>query len=185
MKTLQEISSGFHAAYNEQESRRDAIKAEAEKARQAALRYQQLAARKMGDYYKLYDKAGKGRQMGWTDGLLRPLLVEIEERTGWEFKKKDDLQTFGLRAECPVFIMGEGFNEHGFQKVNACITFTPRFDRNDDGTWEWELWYDTGEKTGEHYNPNSIGALNGFDKVTAHVESVEQIIEFLQKQMEE
>ena len=91
MKTLQEISGGFHAAYNEQERRCDAIKAEAEKMREQAKRYQRIAAQKMGEYYKLYRKAGRECTMGWTNGLLRPLLVEIEERTGWEFDNKDDL----------------------------------------------------------------------------------------------
>lgn len=184
MKTLQEISGGFHAAYNEQERRRDAIKAEAEKRREAALRYQRLAAQKMGEYYKLYAKAGRERTMGWTDGLLRPLLDEIEQRTGWEFDDKDDLRTFGLRAECPVFIMGEGTDEHGYRNTKAHVTFTESLEHRDDGTWFWELYFDTGEVV-ESYPAGSIGDLNGFGKKSVKVESVEQVIEFLRKQMEE
>lgn len=184
MKTLQEISGGFHAAYNEQERRCDAIKAEAEKMKEQAKRYQRIAAQKMGECYKLYSKAGRECTMGWTDGLLRPLLVEIEERTGWEFDDKDDLRTFGLRCECPVFIMGEGTDEHGYRNTKAHVIFTESLEHRDDGTWFWELYFDTGEYV-ESYPAGSIGALNGFGKKTVKVESVEQIIEFLRKQMEE
>lgn len=184
MKTLQELSGGFHAAYNEQERRRDIIKAEAEKMKEQAKRYQRIAAQKMGEYYKLYDKASAEWKIGWTDGLLRPLLVEIEERTGWEFDDKDDLRTYGLRAECPVFIIGEGTDELGYRNTKAHITFTVSLEHRDDGTWFWELWYDTGEYV-KSYPDGSIGALNGFGKKTAKVESVEQVIEFLRKQMEE
>jgi len=182
MKTLQEISGGFHAAYNEQERRRDIIKAEAEKMKEQAKRYQRIAAQKMGEYYKLYDKASAERKIGWTDGLLRPLLDEIEQRTGWEFDDKDDLRTFGLRAECPVFVNGDGTDEHGYRNAKAYITFTPHNKHNDDDTWSWELYFDTGEYV-DSYPSGSIGALNGFGKKAAKVESVEQVIEFLRKQM--
>lgn len=184
MKTLQEISCSFHAAYNEQERRRDAIKAEADRAKEQAKRHQRIAAKKMGEYYMLYEKAGRERKIGWTDGLLRPLLCEIEERTGWEFENKDDLRTFGLRCECPVGIPSGEVDEHGFKKYKSYITFTESLERRDDGTWFWELYFDTGELV-ESYPAGSIGALNGFGKKTVKVESVEQVIEFLRNQMEE
>lgn len=185
MKTLQEISNGFHVAYNEQETRCNAIKAQAEKAKQAALRYQRIAAQKMGEYYKLCDKAYAEKQIYWTDGLLRPLLQEIEDRTGWRFDDKDDLHPHGLRCEVLVGVLGEGVDEYGRPNWKSYIMFTGILDRNDDDTWHWELWYDTGEKKAQLYRPDSIGALNGFDNVSAKVESVEQIIKVLQKRMEE
>lgn len=185
MKTLQEISNGFHAEYGAQEKRCKAMSEEADKKRNAALRYQRLAAQKMGEYYKLHRKINLDDKIGWIGHLLRPLLEEIEQRTGWEFDNKNDLHTFGLRAECPVHIATGEVNEHGFPKYKAYITFTPEFERRNDGTYHWELWYDTCEKKAERYAPMSIGGLNGFDNVTAKVESVEQIIEFLQKQMDD
>lgn len=183
MKNLQEISGAFHAAYNSQQRRIDAIRAQADKAEAASLRYQRLAARKMGESHRLCSKMNGMRDVHWTDSLIRPLLVEIEERTGWEFDNKDDLRTFGLRGECPAHIDSGETNEYGFKKYKAYIIFTTDLDRRDDGTWHWELRFDTGERV-ENYPPGSIGELNGFGNKTAKVESVEQIIEFLQKQMD-
>lgn len=185
MKTLQDITNGFHTEYREQQVRCKAIEAEAERARTAALRYQRIAAQKMGEYYRLLSKSSSEERIGWTNGLLRPLLVEIERRTGWEFDNKDDLRTLGLRNACPVHIWDGTKDEYGFKNYKAYMTFTPELDRDEDGFCTWELYFDTGEKTGEHYHPNSIGALNGFDNKTAKVESVEQVIDFLQRQMDE
>jgi hypothetical protein len=47
MKSLQEISNSFHAAYGEQEAQRKAIMAQADETKKAALRYQRIAAQKM------------------------------------------------------------------------------------------------------------------------------------------
>lgn len=182
MKTFQDISAGFHAAYNEQEARCNAIKAEAERMKGAAMRYYSLAARKMGECYKLYRKMREEHDIGWTD-MVVSLLNEIEERTGWVFAEKNDLRTFGLRAECPVTIRGEGKDEYGYRKVKARIVFTPAF-RHIDDDMEFELYYDTGELREERAPSGSIAALNGFDNISAKVESVEQIIEFLQKQID-
>jgi hypothetical protein len=185
MNTLQDITNGFHTEYHAQQARSKAIQAEAERARTAALRYQRIAAQKMGEYYRLLSKSSREEKIHWTDGLLRPLLVEIERRTGWEFDNKDDLRTYGLRSECPVHIWDGTKNEHGFKNYQAYITFTPELNRDDEGFYSWELYFDTGERTAECYPSGSIGALNGFNKKRARVESVEQIIDFLQRQMDE
>ena len=185
MKTLQDITTGFHAEYHAQEVRCNAIEAEAERARTAALRYQRIASQKMGEYHRLLTKSSREEKIHWTDGLLRPMLVEIEQRTGWVFDNKDELRTYGMRAACPVHIWDGTKDEHGFKNYKAYMTFTPELNRDEEGFYTWELYFDTGEKTGEHYHPNSIGALNGFDNKTAKVESVEQIIDFLQRQMGE
>lgn len=183
MKTLQDINAGFHTAYNEQRSRCNAINAEAEKMKAAALRYQAIAARKMGEYHKLNSKASEARTIGWTDMVLS-LLNEIEERTGWRFDEKNDLRTFGLRAECPVSIRKDELDEWGFKKCLARIVFTPSFRHIDNDSMEFELYYDTGELRENRAPKGSLAALNGFGNVSAKVESVEQIIEFLQKQMQ-
>ena len=157
MKTLQDITTGFHTEYHAQQSRCKAIQAEAERARIAALRYQAIAARKMGEYHRLGEKAGRERTMGWTDGLLRPLLVEIEQRTGWVFDNKDDLTTFGMRSQCPVHIWDGTKDEHGFKNYKAYITFTPKLHDDDEGYYSWELYYDTGEEDAVCY-PSGRGA---------------------------
>lgn len=184
MKSLQEISNTFHVAHDEYKQHVFEVNARAERMKQAALRYQRLAAQKMGESNKIYNNLNAERGVHWTDNLLRPLLVEIEERTGWEFDNKDDLRTFGLRAECPVHIWDGTVNEHGFRNYKAYLTFTPHIIRDNDKR-TFELYYDTGEKNGCRYDPDSIGAMNGFDNKTAKVESVEQVIDFLQRQMNE
>ena len=184
MKSLQEISNSFHAAYGEQEAQRKAIMAQADEMKKAALRYQRIAAQKMGEYYKLCDKSSMNSRLGWKD-LVRSLLVEIETRTGWEFDNKDDLRSFGLRCECPIHIWDGTKDEHGFKNYKAYLTLTPKIKRNNSDVIEWELYYDTGEKNENRYEPGTIGSMNGFDNKRAKVESVEQIIEILQRQMNE
>lgn len=177
MRSLQDISSAFHAEYCEHEAHDNAMRAKLDQLEQAAKRYQRLAAKKMGERNKLSRDWNREPGVYWTDHLLRPLLEEIEERTGWTFANKNDLRTFGLRCECPVHIEGDEEDEFG-KKWLAYLTFTHRF-RDGDHT----LYIDTGRTKGTSYPADSIGSLNGFNNETARVESVEQIIELLQKQM--
>ena len=180
MKTLQDITGAFIVAKKESDDRYNATRREGDRLQEAALRYQRLAAQKMGEYYKLWKKHNSERGTCWTTDLLRPLLEEIEERTGWMFANKNDLRTFGLRCECPVHIDGEEEDEVGM-KWKAYLTFTPSF-RSEEG--DYTLYIDTGRTKGASYPADSIGAINGFNNERVQVESVEQIIELLQKQME-
>lgn len=181
MKTLQEITGAFIAAMKESDARYNATRRESDRLQEAALRYQRLAAQKMGEYYKLWKKHNSERSTCWTTDLLRPLLEEIEERTGWTFANKNDLRTFGLRCECPVHIDGDEEDEiMGDKKWLAYLTFTPSF-RSEEG--DCTLYIDTGKSKGVIYPAGSIGEMNGFNNEVARVESVEQIIELLQKQM--
>lgn len=184
MKSLQEISTCFHVVWNQQQARKNAIQKEADKAREASMRYQRLAAQKMGDYYKLWKKSQSEDKIGWVDGLLVPLLNEIEERTSWKFDNKDDLCTYGFRSECPVYIASGEVDEHDFKKYKSSIVFTPEF-RSGEDSYEWDLYFDTGKKKEQRSEPGTIAYMHGFDNVAAKVESVEQVIEFLRKQMEE
>lgn len=182
MKNLQEIMNSFHAEYHAQQLQSKVIKKKADSARAAAQRYQSIAARKMGEYHKLLEKSYRVQEIGWVDGLLRPLLVEIESRTGWEFDNKNDLRTFGLRAECPVYIWDGTKDEYGYKNFKAYIVFTSDIKRDEEGFYTHDLYFDTGEITCE-YPAGSIADLNHFGRKVEKVESVEQVIEFLQKQM--
>lgn len=177
MRSLQDISNAFHAERREREAYNNAMRQKLDQLEQAAKRYQRLAAKKMGEHNKLSRDWDSEPGVYWTDRLLRPLLEEIEERTGWTFANKNDLHTFGLRCECPVHIDSEEEDEFG-KKWLAYLTFTPRF--GEDGC---SLYIDTGRTKGKCYPAGTIGDMNGFNNETAHVESVEQIIELLQKQM--
>ena len=177
MKTYEDICAEYITAYSVAEKKSSETQELANKARQAALRYQCIAARKMNEYNKLSRKSCREfREVNWVNSLLRPLLEEIEHRTGWQFANKDDLRTLGLRCECPVRILSdsEDLDEYGERKTKAYIVFTPH---------EKGLNYDTG-KANNRFPLNSIGEINGFNQEVEEVTSVEQIIEFLQLQME-
>ena len=166
-----DIMNSFNEAFNETKKQKKVVISKAEEMKDAALRYQSIAARKMTEYYKLYEKARKVDNVNWVADMLKPLLTEIEERTGWEFEDKEGLRTFGLRAECPVFVL----------EKEAYIVFTSKVTEKD-GVFTWQLFYDTGENICE-YPAGSIADLNNFGRKVEKVESVEQVIDFLQKQM--
>lgn len=164
---IESIKADYLAAYAEQKQEEKRIEAEAEKARAAALRYQRLAAQKMGEYHKLSSKSYSAVTVRWTDDIVRPILREVDKRTGLNFSEDADnkvLSCFGLRCECPVFAR----DEKG--ECIAVLKFTP-------GN-EGMVYIDSGENTGE-YHPNSIGGMNGFGNVTEEVTSIEVIIDNL------
>lgn len=168
MKTYKEMQAEYQALHDEQERNYDTMNALAEKAREAALRYQRIAARKMGEYYKLTHKAWGCRKVCWTEGLLLPLLQEIDSRTGLNFSESSR-NTFGLGCERPVFAR----DENG--KAIAMLKFTPSFDPDDS-----KLYVKTGERS-NRYAEGSIGDLNGFNDKEVEVESVEQVLDILSR----
>lgn len=161
---IESIKADYLATYTEQKKQEKAVEAEAEKARAAALRYQRLAAQKMGEYHKLFSKSCSVVTVHWTDDIVLPILREVDKRTGLNFADKENLNCFGLRHECPVF----AHDEKG--ECIAYLKFTP----GENGA----VYIDTGENTGE-YHPDSIGGMNGFGNVTEEVTSVEVVIDNL------
>lgn len=139
----------------------------AELSRQSALRYQRLAAKKMGEYYKYMHYSVKTRQTHWTEEVIA-LLKEVNAITGLNFDYSD-LCVFGLRCECPVF-------SHNGDEVNVMLVFTP----DSDG----ELSIDTGKRKYDCVE-GSIGDLNGFNNVTERVESIQTIIDNLRQRYPE
>ena len=106
MKTYKEMQETYQTLRDEQERQYEAMNELAEKSREAALRYQRIAARKMGEVHKLRRKAWGCRKVNWTEGLLLPLLQEIDRRTGLNFSESPR-PTFGIGCECPVFAKDE------------------------------------------------------------------------------
>ena len=166
MRTFEEIKGNFIESYEDMERKFNTVEREAQKSREAALRYQRISARKMGEYHKMSHKAWIERDVHWIDDLLKPLLKEVDERTGLNFTS-DTFHTYGLRNECPVFAM-DG------DRVLAYLCFSPGDIK------KGELFLDTGDKRG-NYPPDSIGALNGFDNTTEEVTSIEVIIENIKR----
>ncbi len=168
---IENIKAVYMAAYTEQKKQEKAIEAEAEKARAAALRYQRLAAQKMGEYHKLFSKSCSVITVHWTDDIVLTILREVDKRTGLNFAQcaeRERMICFGLRGECPVYAR----NDSG--EVIACLCFTPSFEIDNRCT----VYIDSGETKG-NYHPGSIGAMNGFGNVTEEVTSIEVIIENL------
>lgn len=171
LTTFQQIKESFVTAYEEQSRARKAIEKDAEKARMSALRYQRIAAQKMGEYHRLLSKSWNNGNIHWLTDLLTPTLKALNKATGLNFEH-DNLHTFGMRNETPVFAHDEQGN------VIAFITFTPG------DTSEGRIFIDTGEVS-EHYPYNSIGAMNGFGNATEEVTSLEVIIENLRRRYPE
>ena len=170
MTDFEIIQQSFVKRYNHMECRFKATEEGAEKARQAALRYQRIAARKMGEYYKLNSKAWSERDVHWYE-LLKEILKEVDKRTGLHFIT-DDLNSFGLRNETYVFAYSGEPNDH--TTVIASLMFTPG------DVEKGQIFLDTGENRG-NYHPNSIGGMNGFGNVTEEVTSIEVVIENLKR----
>ena len=171
LTTFQYIKESFVTAYDEQSRARKSIEKDAEKARMAALRYQRIAAQKMGEYHRLLSKSWNHGNIHWLTDLLTPTLKALNKVTGMNFEY-DNLHTFGLRNETPVFAHDEQGN------VIAFITFTPG------DTSEGCMFIDTGEVS-EYYPTNSIGDMNGLGNATEEVTSLEVIIENLRRRYPE
>lgn len=112
----------------------------------------------MNKYEKIYLKAAqrsKDSVASWLDSAVAALAADLEEYTGEAMKIGGP---YGLRAE--VIISSDSY----------ILIVTPDFN---DGTLK--LYYDTGEVTEKH-QPNTIGAVNGFNKVQVPLpDTIEEI----------
>lgn len=116
---------------------------------------------------RLKAKRSSLKSPSWTEDYLRPILEELARQTPditWDFER---LSVFGLRCDCPVF----GKNR---EQITTGITFTHH---------NGQLYYDTGE-TKSKFNPNTLGDYNGFNNVSAPVESIETLLVHVRKVIE-
>lgn len=171
MRTFEEITAEYVSEYKEQKNRRKATNEQADKAKAAAMRYYRIAARKMGDYNKLKNKAN-GCYVSWINKLVVPLVEEVNQRTGLDFDCSN-LRSFGIGCECPVLTKSE--------ERHASLTFTPGFGSIDDPV---KLRLYTGETT-NRYPQGSIGELNGGNNIEEDVVSVEAVIENIRRRYPE
>lgn len=106
----------------------------------------------------------------WTDELIAPVMKILEEKMPHvQFEDKRYIP-MGLSSRVSVF---PKYNEK-----TLMICFVPG------DLSKGEIHIETGEKN-EYYPPNSIGGMNGFGKVSVPLESIEQIVDMLQKQIDE
>jgi len=169
---VNDIIGKYKSARTQEVAESNAIKEKAENALQAALRYQSIAAKKMTQYHKLYNQSYNVQKTCWTT-VVKEVCEEIERRTGLKFDDLDDLRTYGLRCECPVFAYkGE---RNGSNNPAGYLVFTCGSLDN------FKLYVDTKEKKTCEYPVDSIGDLNGFNNISVEVESIEQLIEIMYK----
>jgi len=169
---VNEIIGKYKAARAQEVAESNAIKEKAENALQAALRYQSIAAKKMTLYHKLYHESWTAEKTHWTS-VVKEVCEEIERRTGLKFDDLDDLRTYGLRCECPVFAY-KGERCEGNKPAGYLVFTCGSLD-------DFKLYVDTKEKKTCGYPVDSIGDLNGFNNISVEVESIEQLIEIMYK----
>lgn len=134
------------------------------KKREEAMKYYRLAAKKMGESNKFARKSNHATfGVSWIDDLLVPLLEEVNRRTGLDFET-ENLHTYGIFCECPVFTKSND--------PLLSLVFTPSF--GDDHT----VYVKTGRKI-DRYPIGSTGDINGGNDEEVEVTSVESVIENL------
>lgn len=169
---INDIIGKYNAIRAQEVAESNAIKEKAENALRAALRYQSIAAKKMTLYHKLYNQSWSAEKTHWTS-VVKEVCEEIERRTGLKFKGLDNLHTFGLRCECPVFAYKGEY--HDGDKCSGYLVFTCK------GVDNFKLYVDTKELKSVKSPAGSIAKLNGFDNISVEVESIEQLIEIMYK----
>lgn len=123
--------------------------------------------------YRLEKKLDKQRAW-WGDILIRPIMEAVKEKYPQLTWDDERLVPLGLRCAVSVFAH---VGEDKYENCVASITFTPG------DTEKGEIWFDTGEKRG-NYPSGSLGDLNGLSNVTKKVESLEEIFNHIDKDLE-
>ena len=101
-----------------------------------------------------------------TEGLLRPVLQEIARQTpDIEWEQKEEYHPLGLRGA--VLIRGRIKNGSP-----VFVTFTELGN---------DLWFDT-DSVCSRFAPETLGALNGMNTLSASVKDGTPLLEYIRKQ---
>ena len=105
---------------------------------------------------------------------LKEIGEYICERTGYDY---EILGPFGLRNESGLWIVDKTKDRKELSDyIVWSLHVSPRYEN--DGHMQY-LTYDTGKRQG-NYHPNSLGALNGFDKVEEMLpDTIEEVWELM------
>tara|TARA_R110000765_G_scaffold278820_1_gene376540 strand:- start:465 stop:947 length:483 start_codon:yes stop_codon:yes gene_type:complete len=106
----------------------------------------------------------------WTTQLVNPVMREVAKLTPHiTWKIEDNPFVSGMRCQCHVFGKTE-------DNITVGICFTPRGESN--------LNFDTKEK---HigYAKGSIGDMNGFDNKSKLLESIQELVDLVDKTEQE
>lgn len=127
---------------------------------------------------KLHDDLNKNYPH-WTFLLLRPVITEIERSLpGWHFDNSS-LQPLGVCRRVPLFFCKDlnlPHEEKYSERNSVYIVFRP-------GNLEaGELLYETGEKR-KGLRKNALLEYHALNLVTKPLESIEEAVNFLKKQI--
>jgi|GEM_PF-5566346 len=107
----------------------------------------------------------------WTESLLRPVINILKPHFLNWICDDEKLSPMGLACRVSVFFTSQNDNEKYIY-----IVFQPG------ELSQGELLYETGERKND-YPKNTIGEINGFNRTTKAVESIEELVNFLKKQI--
>lgn len=127
---------------------------------------------------RLEEHKDKLRFPYWIDGLLRPVIGQINEQlSGWQWNK-GSLTPLGIGTRVTVFFNKDKFprntDKHSYCNYIYMVFLPGELSKG-------QLLYETGE-TATRFAPGTIGAMNGFNKMTKPLETIEEAVHFLKKQ---
>jgi hypothetical protein len=165
--TFASISTAYAQQLNEHRDKINAVRAKID------VKEKQLAR------LQTKEKAFNAVYPRWTELLLRPLLIRLQELFP-EYKwDEDSLTPMGLGSRVLVFFVKDATLPQAdrYDEGNSIyVSFQPgELDKG-------ELLYETGDNT-QSYKPGTIGEINGFNNVTKPVETIEEIIAFMKSKI--
>lgn len=155
--------------------------------KQIAASYIQLITLHEAEEKKIDDKIDKKQQQltrllvckkkmkpypWWTEHLLRPVINQIKIHLPYWICDDERLTPMGLSSRVSVF-----FTSKFDSKKYIYLVFVPG------NLLEGQLSYETG-KSNNRFAKNTIGEINGFYRITKPVESIEELVSFLNQQIE-
>ena len=115
---------------------------------------------------------------GWYKNVIEPMAEAISKATGLPYKVYGP---FGLSSHTSIYFFTDGKIGDICESPTMGITLYPNFWHTEDGTMEFGLQYDTGERR-PRYPDGTIGELNDGNVVTAPLpDSLEEILTIMRR----
>lgn len=137
------------------------IKEKIEERKKQIERLKKKLEKRKNDYYKKDFP-------NWVETIVKPLMYDLEEKTGLH---GEIYGPFGLCCKTSIYLR-ENMEKSITEQTTLHITIEPP-------TSDGKIYYETGEVKGG-YAKDSIGTLNGMNKVVAELpDTIEAIVELL------
>lgn len=115
----------------------------------------------------------------WTDNLLKPVVEQLKAALPLWTCDDEKFTPMGLGSKVSVFFCNNNqleIDDKYAEDNSIYICFLP------DDLSSGELLYETGEIK-SYFQPGTIGDINGFNRLTKPVESIEELVSFLKSQI--